>query len=67
MDEDRRRAALDRAISILPDNLKAPLLLSALEGRSHAEIALIVGATPKAVETRVARARAKLAEAFRQL
>ena len=67
LDEDRRRAALDRAISILPANLKAPLLLSALEGRSHAEIALIVGATPKAVETRVARARAKLAEAFRQL
>ena len=67
LDGDRRRAAIDLAISVLPDNLKAPLLLSALEGRSHAEIALIVGATAKAVETRVARARAKLAEALREL
>ena len=67
VDDGRRRAALDRAIADLPDALKAPLLLTALEGRSHAEVALIVGATPKAVETRVARARAKLAEALRLL
>ena len=65
LDEGRRRTALDRAIADLPDALKAPLLLTAREGRSHAEVALIVGATPKAVETRVARARAKLAEALR--
>ena len=67
LDEARCRAALDRAIANLPDVLKAPLLLTALEGRSHAEVALIVGATPKAVETRVARARAKLAAALRGL
>ena len=61
--DDRRRAeALQRALSDLPDALKAPLLLAALEGRSHAEIAAILRLTPKAVETRIARARKKLAE-----
>ena len=67
LDQGQRQAALDRAMSALPDVLKAPLLLTALEGRSHAEVARIVGATPKAVETRVARARARLAEALRGL
>ncbi len=46
----------------LPDSLKAPLLLASLEGRSHAEIATILNITSKAVETRIARARKKLAE-----
>lgn len=62
LDDQRRVAALDRALAGLPDQLKAPLILSALEGRSHADIARIVGATPKAVETRIARARARLAQ-----
>ncbi|WP_426027619.1 RNA polymerase sigma factor [Brevundimonas sp. TWP2-3-4b2] len=62
LDDQRQVAALDRALAGLPDQLKAPLILSALEGRSHADIARIVGATPKAVETRIARARARLAQ-----
>lgn len=62
LDDRRRAAALQRALSDLPDSLKAPLLLAALEGRSHAEIAAILRITPKAVETRIARARKKLAE-----
>ncbi len=61
MDEQRRAKNLQRALSNLPDALKAPLLLAALEGRPHAEIAAILGITPKAVETRIARARRKLA------
>jgi RNA polymerase sigma-70 factor (ECF subfamily) len=61
--DDRRRAGdLQRALSDLPDALKTPLLLAALEGRSHAEIAAILRITSKAVETRIARARKKLAE-----
>lgn len=67
LDDHRRLAALDRALAELSDQLKAPLILSALEGLSHAEIALIVGATPKAVETRIARARARLAEILKAL
>ena len=64
LDDQRKAANLQRALSDLPDALKAPLLLATLEGRSHAEIASILRITPKAVETRVARARKKLAEAL---
>jgi RNA polymerase sigma factor (sigma-70 family) len=62
LDDQRRAEALGRALSDLPDILKAPLLLATLEGRSHAEIASILHVTPKAVETRIARARKKLTE-----
>jgi len=65
LDAGRRMAELDRALADLPDALKAPLLLAALEGRSHAEIAEVLGVTPKAVETRIARARQKLNLALR--
>ena len=61
LDDQRRAADLRRALSDLPDTLKAPLLLATLEGRSHAEVASILGVTPKAVETRIARARKALA------
>lgn len=62
LDDQRKAARLQRALSDLPDTLKAPLLLATLEGRSHAEIASILRITPKAVETRIARARKQLAE-----
>lgn len=61
LDDRRRAAALQRALSDLPDTLKGPLLLATLEGWSHAEIAAILHITPKAVETRIARARKQLA------
>ncbi|MDP3404449.1 MAG: RNA polymerase sigma factor [Brevundimonas sp.] len=49
--------ALDRALSILPDALKTPLILTALDGLSTAEAAAVMGVSPKAVETRLYRAR----------
>lgn len=55
--DGERTAAVRAAIAALPEKLRAPLLLSAYEEKSHAEIAEIVGGTTKAVETRVARAR----------
>lgn len=62
---DRRRLQqVSRAIDALPDGLKSPLLLSTLEGRSHAEIGAILGLSSKAVELRIARARRKLREAL---
>jgi RNA polymerase sigma factor (sigma-70 family) len=64
LDDQRRVAALQRALSDLPDALKAPLLLATLEGRSHAEVAAILRITPKAVETRIARARKTLTAAL---
>jgi len=51
---------VDSAIQHLPEGLKTPLLLSAIEGLSHAEIASVMGLTPKAVEVRIYRARSKL-------
>jgi RNA polymerase sigma factor CnrH len=54
-------ARLDRAIAALPANLKEPLILTAIEGLSQAEAAEVLGVSVKAVETRVYRARARLA------
>ena len=64
LDDQRRAQDLQHALSELPDALKAPLLLATLEGRSHAEVASMLGITPKAVETRIARARKKLVDAL---
>jgi RNA polymerase sigma-70 factor (ECF subfamily) len=57
-------ARLDRAIAGLPANLKEPLILTALNELSQAEAADILGVSVKAVETRVYRARLKLAAAL---
>lgn len=51
---------LETAIATLPDGLKAPLLLAAIEGHSHKEAALILGMSAKAVEVRVYRAKQAL-------
>jgi RNA polymerase sigma-70 factor (ECF subfamily) len=53
-------AAVQQAIAALPAELREALVLFEYEQMSHAEIALAVGATPKAVETRIHRAREKL-------
>jgi RNA polymerase sigma-70 factor (ECF subfamily) len=54
---DERSSAVRTAIAALPEKLRAPLVLSEYDDLSHAEIAAIVRATPKAIETRLARAR----------
>lgn len=55
-----RAAAVRRAVAELPEELRQPLLLSEYQELSHAEIAAILGCTPKAVETRLYRARQQL-------
>ncbi len=55
-----RVAVVRAAIAELPADLRAAVLLSEYEDKSHAEIGAIVGATPKAVETRLYRAREHL-------
>lgn len=55
-----RTSAVRAAIADLPEKLRAPLLLSTYENLSHLEIAAAVRASPKAVETRLARARDQL-------
>lgn len=61
-DDRRRLQRLEAALRDLPDGQRAPLLLAVLEGRSHAEIGLILNLSPKAVELRIARARKSLAD-----
>lgn len=59
--EQRERAAAVRdAIAALPTDLREAIVLFEYERMSHAEIAVAVGATAKAVENRVRRARERL-------
>lgn len=58
--EAETAAAVRQAIAALPSPLREAVILFEYEDKSHAEIAEIVGATPKAVETRLHRARALL-------
>ncbi|MGV9005904.1 MAG: RNA polymerase sigma factor [Brevundimonas sp.] len=64
MEATRRLSRLNDEIARLPPHLKAPLLLTAIEGRSQAETGGILGVSVKTVETRVARARRKLSDAL---
>ena len=58
--------ALDRALATLPDALKTPLILTALDGLSTAEAAAVMGVSAKAVETRLYRARKALGARMEQ-
>ncbi|MES1974571.1 MAG: RNA polymerase sigma factor [Sphingomonas sp.] len=53
---------LRREIADLPASLREPLVLHTVEGMSQAETAAVLSITEKAVETRLRRARIKLAE-----
>ncbi len=56
--------AVEAAIQALPDELKAPLILTALEGLSQQETGTRLRISAKAVETRVYRARQQLRQAL---
>jgi RNA polymerase sigma-70 factor (ECF subfamily) len=57
IEQREKLRALGEAISELPQSLKSPLILTALEGRSHIEAGELLGISPKAVEVKVYRAR----------
>lgn len=57
LDAARAAITLNHEIQRLPASLKGPLLLTAMEGRSHGETAEILSISIKAVETRIGRAR----------
>ena len=59
--EQQRNAALQAAIDQLPARLKEPLLLTYFDELSQREAADLLGVTVKTVETRVYRARQRLA------
>lgn len=59
--EAKERAhAVREAISKLPLALRESLVLAEYQGMSHAEIATTLGTSPKAVESRIYRARTAL-------
>jgi RNA polymerase sigma factor CnrH len=62
---DQEIRQMELALKGLPRSLKEPLLLTALEGLSHKEAGELLGLNAKAVEMRVYRARARLAELLR--
>ena len=55
-------AALNRAISSLPVDLREAFILGAIDQLPHKEISSILGISPKAVEVRIYRARKILSE-----
>ena len=61
-DTSERATAVRAAIAELPDDQRTIVLLSEYEDRSHADIAAVLACTPKAVETRLYRARQTLRE-----
>ncbi len=63
VDSDRF-ARLQQAIDELPEKLREALILFSLEQRSQHEVADFLGITPKAVETRVYHAKARLRAAL---
>jgi RNA polymerase sigma-70 factor (ECF subfamily) len=63
---EERARAVRAAIGELPEPLREAVLLFEYEHKSHAEIAAIVGASAKAVETRLHRAREQLRKGLRR-
>ena len=53
---------LRKAIAALPSGIKEPLILCTIEGMSHAAAAQILRLSEKAIETRIYRAKRRLAE-----
>lgn len=67
LERAERVTQVQQAVADLPADLREALVLFEYEGLAQAEIAEIVGATAKAVETRIARAKEKLRTALRPL
>lgn len=62
LEASEKQDAIRSAVLALPADLREALILAEYEELSHAECAKILGCTPKAVETRIYRARAQLRE-----
>lgn len=60
LQSEERAEMVRKAVMELPEELRTPLILCEYEELSHAEIGAILNCTPKAVETRIYRARKQL-------
>lgn len=65
LERSERAGAVRDAVAGLPPDLREALVLFEYEQMSHTEISETVGASPKAVENRIARAREKLRPALK--
>lgn len=66
-ERDDIAAAVRAAVHALPHDLKTAILLFEYEDLSHQEIAVVIGCSVKAVETRLYRARKILREKLTHL
>ena len=67
LDAEQQLAEAMTAIAALPASLKDTLILRTIDEKSEAETAEILGISQKAVETRLYRARARLAESLKKV
>lgn len=58
--QEERANTVRKAIAALPEELRMPLILAEYEDKAQSEIAVILGCSIKAVETRIYRARQRL-------
>jgi RNA polymerase sigma-70 factor (ECF subfamily) len=65
LDAERLAVGVRRAVADLPVALREAVVCVELQEMSHAEAAAVMACTPKAVETRLYRARAALRESLR--
>ena len=63
---DERARLVRDAVAQLPEKLKTPLLLFHYQDLPYQEIAKILGCSPKAVETRLYRARKEMADKLKK-
>lgn len=66
LERSERIAAVRQAVQALPPDLRAALVLCEWEDRPVAEAAVILASTPKAVESRLYRARQQLRSSLRR-
>jgi RNA polymerase sigma-70 factor, ECF subfamily len=64
LESSERSETIRGAIAALPDDFRLPLVLAEYEEKSHAEIAVILNCSVKAVENRICRARSELRAAL---
>jgi RNA polymerase sigma-70 factor (ECF subfamily) len=62
-----KTAAVERAFLALPDDLREAMSLFIYEGMGYSDIASLSGCSPKAIETRIYRARQILKEQLKDL
>ncbi len=62
-----RRQSIQKAVTGLPPELRAAVVLRDIQGFAYEEIAAILGLTPENVKTRIHRGRALLRQRFQEL